>query len=131
MAACASGEAQIVVGTHALFQETVVLARLGLAIVDEQHRFGVMQRFQLVQKGIAPDVHVEAADNFDPNDPKTDIQLAKGVDVLKVKMGLLPQSVLDKLQAAAKAKKDWLIAARDMRPKGARSSDDDEADDDE
>lgn len=51
LAACASGEAQIAVGTHALFQETVVLARLGLAIVDEQHRFGVAQRLALRGKG--------------------------------------------------------------------------------
>jgi ATP-dependent DNA helicase RecG len=53
LAACASGEAQIAVGTHALFQETVVLARLGLAIVDEQHRFGVAQRLALRGKGAA------------------------------------------------------------------------------
>ena len=51
LAACVSGEAQIAVGTHALFQETVVLARLGLAIVDEQHRFGVAQRLALRGKG--------------------------------------------------------------------------------
>ena len=51
LAACASGEAQIAVGTHALFQETVILARLGLAIVDEQHRFGVAQRLALRGKG--------------------------------------------------------------------------------
>ena len=51
LAACVSGEAQIVVGTHALFQESVVLANLGLAIVDEQHRFGVAQRLALRGKG--------------------------------------------------------------------------------
>ena len=51
LSACASGEAQIVVGTHALFQESVVLAKLGLAIVDEQHRFGVAQRLALRGKG--------------------------------------------------------------------------------
>ncbi|MEO8133768.1 MAG: ATP-dependent DNA helicase RecG [Betaproteobacteria bacterium] len=53
LADCASGAAQIAVGTHALFQETVVLARLGLAIVDEQHRFGVAQRLALRGKGAA------------------------------------------------------------------------------
>ena len=47
----ASGEANIVIGTHALFQQSVTLARLGLAIVDEQHRFGVAQRLALRGKG--------------------------------------------------------------------------------
>ncbi|HEX8012669.1 MAG TPA: ATP-dependent DNA helicase RecG [Casimicrobiaceae bacterium] len=51
-----SGEAQFAIGTHALFQEEVELARLGLAIVDEQHRFGVAQRLALKQKGIG-DAH--------------------------------------------------------------------------
>jgi ATP-dependent DNA helicase RecG len=44
------GEAQIVIGTHALIQESVELARLGLAVVDEQHRFGVQQRLTLRRK---------------------------------------------------------------------------------
>jgi ATP-dependent DNA helicase RecG len=51
LAAIASGEANIVIGTHALFQDEVVFAQLGLNIVDEQHRFGVHQRLQLRQKG--------------------------------------------------------------------------------
>ena len=45
--AAASGQAQLIVGTHALIQEAVAFARLGLAIVDEQHRFGVAQRLAL------------------------------------------------------------------------------------
>ncbi len=52
----ASGSARLVVGTHALIQESVVFKRLGLAVVDEQHRFGVEQRAALVEKGDAPDV---------------------------------------------------------------------------
>jgi len=52
--AIASGVAKLVVGTHALFQDQVNFARLGLAIVDEQHRFGVQQRLSLKQKGIQP-----------------------------------------------------------------------------
>jgi len=51
--AIASGAAQIAVGTHALFQEQVVFRSLALAIVDEQHRFGVEQRLALRSKGIA------------------------------------------------------------------------------
>ncbi|MQA92769.1 MAG: ATP-dependent DNA helicase RecG [Gemmatimonas sp.] len=47
----ASGEAQLVIGTHALIQESVEFHRLGLAIVDEQHRFGVRQRLALSERG--------------------------------------------------------------------------------
>lgn len=50
----ASGEAQLAVGTHALFQAEVNFARLGLAVVDEQHRFGVEQRLALHNKGVNP-----------------------------------------------------------------------------
>jgi ATP-dependent DNA helicase RecG len=50
--AVASGAAQLVVGTHALFQEGVSFARLGLVVIDEQHRFGVHQRMALRDKGI-------------------------------------------------------------------------------
>ena len=52
-----SGRAAIVVGTHALFQDEVDYARLGLVIVDEQHRFGVHQRLALRDKGAAGDMH--------------------------------------------------------------------------
>ena len=51
-----SGEAQVVVGTHTLIQEKTAFHRLGLAIVDEQHRFGVMQRDTLAKKGLRPDL---------------------------------------------------------------------------
>ena len=50
------GAARIVVGTHALVQESVEFRRLGLVVIDEQHRFGVEQRSALVGKGAAPDV---------------------------------------------------------------------------
>ena len=52
--AAAAADAQLVVGTHALIQEGVDFARLGLAIVDEQHRFGVAQRLALRKKGDNP-----------------------------------------------------------------------------
>jgi ATP-dependent DNA helicase RecG len=51
LAAIASGEACIAIGTHALVQKGVEFARLGLAVVDEQHRFGVQQRLTLRRKG--------------------------------------------------------------------------------
>ncbi len=47
-----SGKAKIIVGTHALIQEGVHFKNLGLAVVDEQHRFGVLQRARLLEKGI-------------------------------------------------------------------------------
>jgi ATP-dependent DNA helicase RecG len=56
-----SGEAQLVVGTHALLEPQVQFHRLGLVVVDEQHRFGVMQRKELMEKGAAPDVLVMTA----------------------------------------------------------------------
>ncbi|MFZ6017699.1 MAG: ATP-dependent DNA helicase RecG [Nitrospirota bacterium] len=57
----ASGEIDIVVGTHALIQEGVVFKNLGLVVIDEQHRFGVMQRALLRKKATAPDVLVMTA----------------------------------------------------------------------
>jgi ATP-dependent DNA helicase RecG len=51
LAAIADGSANIVIGTHALFQDEVVFHRLGLVIIDEQHRFGVHQRLALREKG--------------------------------------------------------------------------------
>jgi ATP-dependent DNA helicase RecG len=59
----AQGHAQLVIGTHALIQESVEFDKLGLVIVDEQHRFGVMQRFRLMKKADAgePDVLVMTA----------------------------------------------------------------------
>jgi ATP-dependent DNA helicase RecG len=57
----ASGETQVVIGTHALVQERTVFKRLGLVIVDEQHRFGVVQRLELMAKGENPNTLVMTA----------------------------------------------------------------------
>jgi ATP-dependent DNA helicase RecG len=57
----AEGLAHVVIGTHALLEKDVEFKKLGLAIVDEQHRFGVLQRLGLVQKGVHPDVLVMTA----------------------------------------------------------------------
>ncbi len=61
LAALAAGEIDVIVGTHALFQESVVFRDLGLAVVDEQHRFGVHQRLALASKGEAVDILVMTA----------------------------------------------------------------------
>ncbi|MGC4113438.1 MAG: ATP-dependent DNA helicase RecG [Myxococcales bacterium] len=57
----ASGRVQVVVGTHALLQGDVAFRKLGLVVIDEQHRFGVLQRAALMQKGVRPDVLVMTA----------------------------------------------------------------------
>ena len=63
VAEVARGDVDLLIGTHALIQDTVDFARLGVAVVDEQHRFGVHQRKQLREKGVAgePDILVMTA----------------------------------------------------------------------
>ncbi len=61
LSAIESGEVDIVIGTHALVSERVAFEKLGLAIIDEQHRFGLAQRVQLARKGNDPDIlHMSA-----------------------------------------------------------------------
>lgn len=77
----ASGEAQIVIGTHALFQDSVTYQNLTLAIVDEQHRFGVHQRLRLTAKGVSPHMLVMTATPI----PRTLVLAAFGdMDVSKL-----------------------------------------------
>ncbi len=77
----ASGEAQIIIGTHALFQDTVSYRNLMLAVVDEQHRFGVHQRLRLTAKGISPHMLVMTATPI----PRTLVLAAFGdMDVSKL-----------------------------------------------
>jgi ATP-dependent DNA helicase RecG len=59
--ALAAGDINILIGTHAVIQEGVKFDRLGLAVIDEQHRFGVMQRAQLRALGLNPDILVMTA----------------------------------------------------------------------
>jgi ATP-dependent DNA helicase RecG len=61
LASAESGGAQLVVGTHALIENPVIFKRLGMVIVDEQHRFGVLQRKRLIEKGASPHVLVMTA----------------------------------------------------------------------
>ncbi|MGR6430721.1 ATP-dependent DNA helicase RecG [Rhizobium sp. PAMB 3174] len=77
----ASGEAQIILGTHALFQDSVAYHDLLLAVVDEQHRFGVHQRLRLTAKGISPHMLVMTATPI----PRTLVLAAFGdMDVSKL-----------------------------------------------
>ena len=61
LAEIASRESQLVVGTHAIIQEGVTFEHLGLAVIDEQHRFGVLQRSTLREMGLNPDILVMTA----------------------------------------------------------------------
>lgn len=77
----ASGKSAIVIGTHALIQESVVFHDLGFVVIDEQHRFGVHQRLQLTAKGNAPDMLVMTATPI----PRTLVLTAFGdMDVSKL-----------------------------------------------
>ncbi|MCF3638648.1 ATP-dependent DNA helicase RecG [Rhizobium sp. TRM95111] len=77
----AAGETQIVIGTHALFQDNVAYRDLVLAVVDEQHRFGVHQRLRLTAKGITPHMLVMTATPI----PRTLVLAAFGdMDVSKL-----------------------------------------------
>ncbi|MBP1850083.1 ATP-dependent DNA helicase RecG [Rhizobium halophytocola] len=77
----ASGEAQIIIGTHALFQDSVSYHDLMLAVVDEQHRFGVHQRLRLTAKGVSPHMLVMTATPI----PRTLVLAAFGdMDVSKL-----------------------------------------------
>ncbi|MFK0689505.1 ATP-dependent DNA helicase RecG [Mesorhizobium sp. IMUNJ 23033] len=81
LAGLANGEIDIVVGTHALFQETVTFHDLVFAVVDEQHRFGVHQRLAITAKGDAPDMLVMTATPI----PRTLVLTAFGdMDVSKL-----------------------------------------------
>jgi ATP-dependent DNA helicase RecG len=71
----AQGNAQLVIGTHALIEEKVEFGNLGLVIVDEQHRFGVMQRLSLMKKALAPEeVGASAAQSTLDRRPPADLQ---------------------------------------------------------
>ena len=92
-----SGAAQVVIGTHAIIQQGVTFAKLGLAVVDEQHRFGVLQRKTLIEKGYKPDVLVLTATPI----PRT---LAMTV------YGDLDVSVIDQMPPGRKPVRTFLLS---------------------
>ena len=91
-----TGRADIVVGTHALISETVNFKALGLAVIDEQHRFGVLQRAKLARKATAPDVLVMTA---------TPIPRSLAITVY----GDLELSVIDELPPSRKGIKTFVL----------------------
>ncbi|MDE3078931.1 MAG: ATP-dependent DNA helicase RecG [Paracoccaceae bacterium] len=101
LAALAEGRTQILVGTHAVFQKDVVFHDLRLAVVDEQHRFGVAQRMELAEKGQAPDVLVMTATPI----PRS-LSLAN--------YGDMDVSVLDEKPAGRKPVKTVLVSSGRM-----------------
>ena len=93
----AAGTAQVVIGTHAVIQQGVTFAKLGLAVVDEQHRFGVLQRKTLIEKGYKPDVLVLTA---------TPIQRTLAMTVY----GDLDVSVIDQMPPGRKPVRTFLLS---------------------
>ena len=84
----AQGNAQLVIGTHALIEEKVEFANLGLVIVDEQHRFGVLQRMRLMRKSLTGEVSEDKVSEVSkdkpvalPPKPPTQMKLPKPSDL--------------------------------------------------
>src|SRR5436309_3294839 len=97
-----TGEANVVIGTHALIQKGVRFAQLGLAVIDEQHKFGVLQRKTLLEKGLHPDVLVLTATPI----PRT---LAMTV------YGDLDVSVIDALPPGRRPIRTWVFSEAQRR----------------
>ncbi|MBP1634446.1 MAG: recG [Acidobacteria bacterium] len=98
----AAGRVPLLVGTHALVEEPVRFARLGLVVVDEQHRFGVVQRSRLREKGLRPDILVMTATPI----PRTlQLTLYGGLDVSVIR-GLPPGRVPVKTTVRPEARRD-------------------------
>ncbi|HYS81770.1 MAG TPA: ATP-dependent DNA helicase RecG [Anaeromyxobacteraceae bacterium] len=111
-AALASGRARLAVGTHALLEEEVGLDRLGLVVVDEQHRFGVLQRAKLIGKGTRPDVLVMTATPI----PRT-LALAFYGDLDQSKIDELPPGrtpVETKVFGDSQRRKAYEVARREL-----------------
>jgi carboxyl-terminal processing protease len=84
--------------------QTIMPLQDGSAVAITTAKYLTPSGTDIHKKGIEPDIKVEAPDTFEVGDLKTDVQLAKALQVLKVKMGILPESVLEELKRAAQAK---------------------------
>ncbi|HSK10566.1 MAG TPA: ATP-dependent DNA helicase RecG [Vicinamibacterales bacterium] len=104
--AIAAGHVQLVVGTHALIEDPVRFHRLALVVVDEQHRFGVVQRARLRGKGLRPDILVMTATPI----PRTlQLTLYGGLDVSVIR-GLPPGRVPVKTTVRPEARREEIYA---------------------
>jgi ATP-dependent DNA helicase RecG len=98
----AQGNAQLVIGTHALIEQRVEFAKLGLVVVDEQHRFGVLQRFKLMKKTSDAEAHVgKAASGRSAEPPEPDVLVMTATPIPRTLAltlyGDLDSSVLDEM----------------------------------
>jgi ATP-dependent DNA helicase RecG len=112
LARIASGEAAYVIGTHALFQESVAFAGLQLVVVDEQHRFGVRQREALKQKGLDPHWLVMSATPI----PRS-LALALFGDLEQSVLDELPpgrQPIRTRLVPPDEAERAWALVEREL-----------------
>jgi ATP-dependent DNA helicase RecG len=102
----ATGAVHLLVGTHALIEEAVSFHRLGLVIIDEQHRFGVIQRARLQEKGLRPDVLVMTATPI----PRTlQLTVYGGLDVSVIR-GLPPGRVPVRTTVRPEARREEVYA---------------------
>jgi len=101
LAAIAAGEVDIVIGTHALIQADVNFAGLGIIVVDEQHKFGVMQRGSLIKKSLNPDVLIMTATPI----PRT---------LTMTVFGDLDVSIIDRMPPGRKRVKTWWVPRRKL-----------------
>jgi ATP-dependent DNA helicase RecG len=99
----ARGNAQLVIGTHALIEQKIEFGKLGLVIVDEQHRFGVLQRFKLMKKSgdahVGTDVLIRPAEQSSPAEPDVLVMTATPIPrtLALTLYGDLDLSVIDEL----------------------------------
>jgi len=93
------GNAHLIIGTHALLEETVEFAKIGLVIVDEQHRFGVMQRLKLMRKSSDEEAESRAENSVSPAEPDVLVMTATPIPrtLALTLYGDLDLSVLDEL----------------------------------
>jgi ATP-dependent DNA helicase RecG len=113
LARIASGEASYVIGTHALFQESVAFQKLQLVVVDEQHRFGVRQREAIKQKGLDPHWLVMSATPI----PRS-LALALFGDLEQSVLDELPpgrQPITTRLVDPGDAERAWEVVERELR----------------
>ncbi len=112
-----SGEAHLVIGTHSLFQEKVIFHDLGYIIVDEQHRFGVNQRMDLVSKGDRPDVLIMSATPI----PRTlSLTMFGDLAISYIKTKPLNRKNITTLACSVKKLDDICIAIRNRIEKGEK-----------